>query len=86
LNALRFVEVTVKGPKTSSLAAALHPEISTSLDEAQDKAAAEIVGGVAQHATTRVGLVVDALAQHLAAHPRPASGHLFVDPLGKPIR
>jgi conjugative relaxase-like TrwC/TraI family protein len=54
-NALRFVEVTVNGPKTWSLAAALHPEISTALDEAQDKAAAEIVGWVAQHATTRVG-------------------------------
>jgi conjugative relaxase-like TrwC/TraI family protein len=54
-HALRFVEVTVNGPKTWSLAAALHPEISSALDEAQDKAAAEIVGWVAQHATTRVG-------------------------------
>jgi len=54
-NALRFVEVTVNGPKTWSLAAALHPAISAALDEAQDKAAAEIVGWVAQHGTTRVG-------------------------------
>ena len=54
-NALRFVEVTVNGPKTWSLAAALHPEISAALDAAQDSAAAEIVGWVAQHATTRVG-------------------------------
>ena len=54
-NALRFVEVTVNGPKTWSLAAALHPDISAALDEAQDRAAAEIVGWVAQHATTRVG-------------------------------
>jgi exodeoxyribonuclease V alpha subunit len=54
-NALRFVEVTVNGPKTWSLAAALHPDISAALDEAQDKAAGEIVGWVAQHATTRVG-------------------------------
>jgi exodeoxyribonuclease V alpha subunit len=54
-NALRFVEVTVNGPKTWSLAAALHPEISAVLDEAQDRAAAEIVGWVAGHATTRVG-------------------------------
>jgi conjugative relaxase-like TrwC/TraI family protein len=54
-NALRFVEVTVNGPKTWSLAAALHPEISAALDEAQDKATAEIVGWVAGHATTRVG-------------------------------
>jgi exodeoxyribonuclease V alpha subunit len=54
-NALRFVEVTVNGPKTWSLAAALHPGISAALDAAQDKAATEIVDWVAQHATTRVG-------------------------------
>ncbi len=54
-HALRFVEVTVNGPKTWSLAAALHPEISAALDAAQDKAAIEIVGWVASHATTRVG-------------------------------
>ena len=35
-NALRFVEVTVNGPKTWSLAAALHPEVSAALDAAQD--------------------------------------------------
>src|SRR5215218_8850944 len=52
---LRFVEVTVNGPKSWSLAAALHPEISTALDAAQDKAANEIVVWVAAHATTRVG-------------------------------
>lgn len=54
-NALRFVEVVVNGPKTWSLAAALHPQVSVALDRAQDKAAAEIVGWVAAHATTRVG-------------------------------
>ncbi|MBD1268981.1 relaxase domain-containing protein [Aeromicrobium tamlense] len=54
-NALRFVEVTVNGPKTWSLAAALHPEISAALDAAQDRAANQIVGWVADHATTRVG-------------------------------
>ncbi|MCW2783463.1 MAG: ATP-dependent exoDNAse [Marmoricola sp.] len=54
-NALRFVEVTVNGPKTWSLAAALHPEVSAALDAAQDKAAEQIVAFVAQHATTRVG-------------------------------
>ena len=54
-NALRFVEVVVNGPKTWSLAAALYPEVSVALDRAQDKAAAEIVGWVAAHATTRVG-------------------------------
>ncbi len=54
-NAVRFVEVTVNGPKTWSLAAALHAEISAALDKAQDRAATEIVGWVAQHAATRVG-------------------------------
>jgi len=54
-NALRFVEVTVNGPKTWSLAAALHPEISSALDAAQDRAAEQIISWVAQHATTRVG-------------------------------
>ena len=54
-NALRFLEVTVKGPKTWSLATALHPQISTALDAAQDRAAEQIIGWVAEHATTRVG-------------------------------
>lgn len=54
-NALRFVEVVVNGPKTWSLAAALHPEVSAALDRAQDKAAIEIVSWIAAHATTRVG-------------------------------
>ncbi|WGY02913.1 MobF family relaxase [Nocardioides sp. QY071] len=52
---VRFLEVVVNGPKTWSLAAALHPEISEALDAAQDRAAVEIVGWVAQHATTRIG-------------------------------
>ncbi|WP_200944930.1 MULTISPECIES: MobF family relaxase [unclassified Nocardioides] len=54
-DALRFVEVVVNGPKTWSLAASLHPAISEALDAAQDRAAGEIVGWVAAHATTRVG-------------------------------
>jgi exodeoxyribonuclease V alpha subunit len=54
-DALRFVEVTVNGPKTWSLAAALHPEVSVALDAAQGRAAEQIVGWVAQHSTTRVG-------------------------------
>lgn len=53
--AVRFVEMVVNGPKTWSLAAALDPEVSAALDAAQIKAATEIVGWVAQHATTRVG-------------------------------
>jgi len=54
-NALRFVEVVVNGPKTWSLAAALHPEVSEALDHAQDRAAEQIIGWLAEHATTRIG-------------------------------
>ena len=54
-NAVRFVEVTVNGPKTWSLAAALHPEIAAAYDAAQDRAAEQIIGWLAEHATTRVG-------------------------------
>lgn len=53
--AVRFVEVTVNGPKTWSLAAALHPEIAAAYDTAQLDAAEEIIGWLAQHSTTRVG-------------------------------
>ncbi|WP_248580634.1 MobF family relaxase [Nocardioides sp. InS609-2] len=53
--AVRFVEVTVNGPKTWSLAAALHPEVAAAYDTAQMEAAEEIVGWLASHATTRVG-------------------------------
>jgi hypothetical protein len=52
---LRFVEVVVNGPKTWSLAAALHPEIAAACDAVQDRAATEIIGWLAGHATTRVG-------------------------------
>ena len=53
--AVRFVEVVVNGPKSWSLAAALHPEIATAYDAAQDRAAAQIIAWLAEHATTRVG-------------------------------
>src|SRR5919112_2235081 len=52
---LRFVEVVVNGPKTWSLAAALHPEVAAAYDAAQDRAAVEIIDWLAEHATTRVG-------------------------------
>ncbi|MDP3950572.1 MobF family relaxase [Microbacterium sp.] len=52
---LRFVEVVVNGPKTWSLVATLHPEIAAAYDAAQKKAATEIIGWLAEHATTRVG-------------------------------
>ena len=53
--ALRFVEVVVNGPKSWSLAAALHPDIATAYDGAMDRAASEVIGWVAEHATSRVG-------------------------------
>ncbi|NEK84892.1 relaxase domain-containing protein [Blastococcus saxobsidens] len=53
--AVRFVEVVVNGPKTWSLAAALHPDIAAAYEAAQDRAAGQIVGWLSQHATTRVG-------------------------------
>lgn len=52
---VRFVEVTVNGPKTWSLAAALDQEIAEAYDAAQMVAANEIIGWLAAHATTRVG-------------------------------
>src|SRR3954467_6888320 len=54
-HAVRFVEVVVNGPKTWSLAAALHPDIAQAYDAAQARAAGQIVGWLGQHATTRVG-------------------------------
>ena len=54
-NAVRFVEVVVNGPKSWSLAAAVHPEIAAAYDAAQDRAAVEILRWLAQHSTTRIG-------------------------------
>ncbi|PZS20133.1 MAG: TrwC relaxase, partial [Pseudonocardiales bacterium] len=42
--AVRFVEVTVNGPKSWSLAAELHPDISAAYDAAQERAASQIIG------------------------------------------
>ena len=53
--AVRFVEVVVNGPKSWSLAAALHPDVAAAYDAAQDRAAGQIIGWLAEHATTRVG-------------------------------
>src|SRR4051812_47273597 len=53
--AVRFVEVVVNGPKTWSLAAALHPDIAEAYEAAQGRAAGQIVGWLSQHATTRIG-------------------------------
>ena len=54
-HAVRFVEVTVNGPKTWSLAAALHSDVAAAYDAVQMKAAEEIIDWLATHATTRVG-------------------------------
>src|SRR3712207_1124396 len=53
--AVRFVEVVVNGPKSWSLAAALHPNVAAAYDAAQDRAATQIIGRLVEHATTRVG-------------------------------
>src|SRR3982750_70943 len=53
--AVRFVEVVVNGPKSWSLAAALHEDVAAAYEAAQDRAAGQIIGWLAQHATTRVG-------------------------------
>src|SRR3954469_15831319 len=54
-HAVRFVEVVVNGPKTWSLAAALHPDITAAYEAAQDRAAKQIIAWLSEHATTRVG-------------------------------
>lgn len=41
---MRFVEVVVSCPKSWSLAAELHPDISAAYDAAQDSAAQQIIG------------------------------------------
>ena len=53
--AVRFVEVVVNGPKSWSLAAELHPDVAAGYEAAQDRAAGQIIGWLAEHATTRVG-------------------------------
>src|ERR687883_187565 len=49
--AVRFVEVLVNGPKSWSLAAALHSDIAVAYDAAQDRAACQIIVWLAEHAT-----------------------------------
>jgi exodeoxyribonuclease V alpha subunit len=53
--AVRFVEVVVNGPKSWSLAAAVHHDVAEAYDAAQDRAAAQIIGWLAEHASTRIG-------------------------------
>ena len=54
-HAVRFVEVVVNGPKTWSLAAALHPDVAAAYEAAQGRAAEQVVAWLSEHATTRVG-------------------------------
>ncbi|WP_415853875.1 MobF family relaxase [Sinomonas sp. G460-2] len=55
LRSPRFAEMVVNAPKSLSIAAALHPEVSAALDAAQQDAAAEIRRWLARHSVTRVG-------------------------------
>jgi exodeoxyribonuclease V alpha subunit len=52
---VKFVEVTVNGPKSWSLAAAAHPDVSQAYNATQRRAAEQILAWVGEHATTRVG-------------------------------
>jgi hypothetical protein len=51
----RFAEMVVNTPKSLSIAAALHPEVSAALDVAQADAVAEIRRWLGLHSVTRVG-------------------------------
>lgn len=51
----RFAEMVVNAPKSLSIAAALHPEVSDALDAAQRDAVNEIRVWLGQHSVTRVG-------------------------------
>lgn len=51
----RFAEMVVNTPKSLSVAAALHPDVSDALDAAQGHAVAEIRRFLALHSVTRVG-------------------------------
>ena len=54
--AVRFVEVVVNGPKTWSLAAALHPEIAAAYDAAQERAARQIISWLAETPSHGIGI------------------------------
>lgn len=51
----RFAEMVVNAPKSLSIAAALHPEVSEVLDAAQRDAMSEIRRWLGQHSVTRIG-------------------------------
>ena len=51
----RFMEMVINTPKSLSIAAALHPEVSEALDAAQQDALSEVRRWLALHSVTRVG-------------------------------
>ena len=51
----RFAEMVINAPKSLSIAAALHPEVSAALDMAQKDAMTEIRSWLGQHSVTRIG-------------------------------
>ncbi len=51
----RFAEMVVNTPKSLSIAAALHPDVSEALDAAQRDAVAEIRCWLGRHSVTRIG-------------------------------
>jgi hypothetical protein len=51
----RFAEMAINAPKSLSIAAALHPEVSDALDAALQDAASEIRRWLAEHSVTRIG-------------------------------
>ncbi|TAM69287.1 MAG: TrwC relaxase [Microbacteriaceae bacterium] len=51
----RFAEMVVNTPKSLSIAASLHPEVSETLDVAQKDAMGEIRRWLGQHSVTRIG-------------------------------
>ena len=74
-HALRFAEVVVNGPKSWSLAAGLHEDVSRAYDAAQQQACAEIGRFVAANASTRLGkrgeqvqVRVDAIEMAMVQH------------------
>ena len=51
----RFAEIVVNTPKSLSIAAALHPDVSEALDAAQRDAVGEIRSWLGRHSVTRIG-------------------------------
>ncbi|MGO4689553.1 MobF family relaxase [Glaciibacter sp. 2TAF33] len=77
----RFAEIVVNAPKSLSIAAVLHPEVSDALDAAQRDAVAAIRAWLGQHSVTRVGprgkqrvVLVDQLETLTVSHKTSRAG------------